>query len=569
LETCGKRGMSRSSQANPTAARLARWLLGCAVRHWPKETRPWGLALAAEIDETASAFETVRWSLGGFMLFTRSVLSSAWRWMKLPAGSSLSGGVNWPKGPSLLPKRPRVFTAAVLGAVALLLALPEGREAIRTVRASWQEYRQSDSDARKLEELAARAKKEKDASTLAFVALGTRDPKRAEALTEQAVALDPQLVWIYGSKNHSWPNFDSPKAEWLAQLQAADPDNAVAYLLPADALDPLRTRPFYRRGIPKDAEFAVAESDSKWMALMERAYGAPRYDSYFQRHYQLTRTVWNREKNLSPVIVFSGLWSHAIPDLGNLDLFADVKMHEAQKARTAGDLKRAESLLGELDAFGIRMADGSGTKIEKLIAWRLSERADKELAGLYSSWGKTQEERRVTLRIEQIDASFRALRPGDDSADHARAQTFRREGMVVQGFGTLAVLAGLAALAGVLMLELWPRKIRDTKTIWRRGACLAANYAPTILLVACGVFLVSFLPFQRAFEAYRASTYSLLNEEGLMDPMWGLMEIPRYLTGVNFAVSLWMIVTIALSTLLLFVLARGFYRMRRTAAKSA
>jgi hypothetical protein len=49
-----------------------------------------------------------------------------------------------------------------------------------------------------VEELAARAEKEKDASTLAFVALSTGDPKRAAALTEQAVALDPQLVWIYG-----------------------------------------------------------------------------------------------------------------------------------------------------------------------------------------------------------------------------------------------------------------------------------------------------------------------------------------------------------------------------------
>ncbi len=328
--------MSVSIQANSTAARLARWLLGCAVRHWPEETRPWGLALAAEIDETASAFETVRWSLGGIMLFTRSVLSGAWKWMKLPAGSSLSDGVNRPKGPSLLPKRSRVFTTVVLGAAALLLALPEGREAILTVQASWQEYQQSDSDARKLEGLADRAEKEKDASTLAFVALSTGDPKRAEALTERAVTLDPQLVWIYGSKNRSWPNFDSPKAEWLAQLQASDPDNAVAYLLAADALDPLRIRPFYRRGIPKDAEFEVAESDSKWMALMERAYGAPRYDSYFQRHYQLTRTVWNREKNLSPAIVFSGLRSHAIPSLANLYLFADVKYTRHRRRERRG-----------------------------------------------------------------------------------------------------------------------------------------------------------------------------------------------------------------------------------------
>src|SRR5438874_8914138 len=98
--------MSVYSQANSTAARLARWLLEWAVRHWPEETRPWGLALAAEIDETASAFETVSWSLGGIMLFARSVWSCAWAWMKLPAGGSLPGA-SGPQGPSLLPKRSR------------------------------------------------------------------------------------------------------------------------------------------------------------------------------------------------------------------------------------------------------------------------------------------------------------------------------------------------------------------------------------------------------------------------------------------------------------------------------
>ncbi len=119
----------------------------------------------------------------------------------------------------------------------------------------------------------------------------------------------------------------------------------------------LARRPLYQHGILKDAEFEVVESDSKWLGLMERAYGAPRYDSYFQKHYQLTRTVWNRERNLSPVIVLSGLRFHAIPNLLSLRFFAHVRIHEAQKARAAGDLSRAERLLGEVDAFGTRMAE--------------------------------------------------------------------------------------------------------------------------------------------------------------------------------------------------------------------
>ena len=560
--------MSVGKQEIPASARFARWLLEWAVRHWPEETRPWGLALAAEIDETASAFETVSWSLGGIMLFARSVLSGAWAWMKLPAGGSLPGA-SGPKRPSLLPKRSRVFTLAVLGAAALLLALPEGREAIRTVRASWHGFQQSNSDVRTLKELAARAEKEKDASTLAFVALGTSDPKQAAALTERAVALDPELIWVYGARNYG-PKNDPPRAESLARLQAADPDNAVPYLLEAYLVADPRVEKLYDHGWPKDADFEVAESDSKWIELMECAFGAPKYDGYFQRHYQLTRTLWNRDKNLSPMIVLSGLWSHAIPNLLNLRIFADVKIHEAQKARAAGDLKRAESLLNEVDTFGLRMVDGSETDIEKLIAWTVSQRADKELVVLYSTAGKTEDERRVRTRLDQIEKRFTEMRHDHNpAARDAGTQAFRREAMRLQGFGILAVLAGLAALASVLLLEMWPGQMRNAQTRWRRALCWMADYAPATLLVAIGAFLMSFLPFQHAFAEYRASSYLLLNDERLMGAMWGLMEIPEYVMGVNARVSIWAFVTIALAALLVFVLVRGIYRTTRAASNPA
>jgi hypothetical protein len=54
-----------------------------------------------------------------------------------------------------------------------------------------------------------------------------------------------------------------------------------------------------------------------------------------------------------------------------------------------------------------------------------------------------------------------------------------------------------------------------------------------------------------------------------MESMWGLLEIPKYLMGGSFAVSVWTFVTTALSALLFFVLVRGFYRMQRTVAKAA
>ena len=563
--------MNMSSQENSMTVRFARWALGWAVRHWPGENRAWGLALTAEIDETRSAFETVKWSFGGIMLFSRSVLSSGWKWMKLPAGSSLSGGTVGPEGSSLLPRRSRVFTAVVLAVAALLLALPEGREAIRTVRSSWQEYRQSNSDERMLNELGLRAEREKDASTLAFVALRTGDPNRAEDLTERAVALDPEFIWLYGAKNHSWPNYEPPKAEWLARLQAADPDNAVPYLVEADIVaGNLHVQNLYfGHNAMKDPDFQAVESNSKWMELMERAYESPRYDSYFQRHVQLTRTVWNREKNLSPTVVLFGLWSHAIPNLLNLRVFADVKIHEAQKARAAGDLKRAESLLNEVNTFGVRMVDGSGTDIERLIGWAVSREADKELVALYSSAGKTEDEQRATTRLNEIDERATKMRFANNPTNDATAQDFRKMARWVQSFAILSVVGALAAFAGILMVELWPSRIPKAKTIWRKVLCWMADYGPAALLVGSVGFLISFLPFQRAFEQYRALSNGLPNEKRLMDAMWGFSEIPDYMTGANGSVSTWTAITVALSALLVFVLVRGFYRMRRAAAKPA
>ena len=138
-----------------------------------------------------------------------------------------------------------MFTVAILATAALLLFLPLGREAIRTVRASWQGFQESASDQRTLEELAARAEKEEDAGTLAFVALSTTDPKRAAALTERAVSLDPERIWVYGARNHR-PNFDPPGEEWLARLKGADPGNAVPdHLFQERALrvSPIDTQP--------------------------------------------------------------------------------------------------------------------------------------------------------------------------------------------------------------------------------------------------------------------------------------------------------------------------------------
>jgi len=117
--------------------RLAHSSLQLALRLWPEESRHWAQALTAELDEIQQPFEALQWALGGLVLFARASASHFLAWLKLPAGSRLSP-TSLPPGTAapLLPKRSRLFTAAVLVGTILLLYLPQSREDISTVRAS-------------------------------------------------------------------------------------------------------------------------------------------------------------------------------------------------------------------------------------------------------------------------------------------------------------------------------------------------------------------------------------------------------------------------------------------------
>ena len=335
--------MNATTGNSPLFRRFARWLLAGAVRHWPTETRAWGLAVAAELDETRDSWESLSWSLGGALLFLRSLGGSVWAWLHLPVGVSLSD-----REPSSLgPKRSRLWTVATLTAAAAMLFLPPGREALNTFRSSWSGFVPSWFDVWQLDRLARRAEKQKDAGALAFAALGTDDPGRFLSWADRAVEIDPEYVWIYAGARTRWPQYAPEPAKRLERLEASDPDNAAPALLEASLLANSRIAGLYERYSPREGEVqAMLESDPRWMALMNRAFSAPRYDSYLGRHARLTSAVWSREKNLSPSLVLAGLWGHPIPDLFLVRTFAAILLQRAEKSATAGDFSEAERLIG-------------------------------------------------------------------------------------------------------------------------------------------------------------------------------------------------------------------------------
>jgi hypothetical protein len=540
--------------ASPMPVRFARWLLRCAVRHWPKDTRVWGMALAAEIDATSRTLDALRWSWGGIMLFARSVVTSVWSWLKLPAGTLPSGKTD-PSGGPVLPRRSRLSTVCVLAAGIVLLSLPLGRQAMMMVRDSWSdsEFRLSAPERWELDNLAARAAKENDVATLAFVALRADDPERCEALADRAVSLNPDFVWLYAARN--WPKGTPMLQQHMARLRASDPDNAVPLLLAADA-EAQRVEDKQQPRTYED-QLTLLASDYEWMNLMAQASTAPRYDSYLQRHSELTFSLWSRERYLSPSLALIRLSTQHIPNLLNIRTFSKIQIREAEKAAAVGDWNEADRMLSEVDLFAERVVSANSTKIEKLIAWALARDANQERVKLYAAAGRAADTKKAELRIHQIDEiiNVAARKPHD-----GRYQAFRRWGILLQGFGVVAAMAGCAGFVAVLLLEFLQANRSRRRTQWRRLLPWLADYAPAVFLLASSGFLMSFLPYAHAISSSFAWSNGLRNEDLISDALLGVIAVPRFLLQ---PVLIWSSITAGLAAIAILITGRSIYRNKQ------
>jgi hypothetical protein len=544
---------------------LAHSSLQLALRLWPEESRDWGHAVAAELDEIEKPFEALQWALGGLVLFARASASQFLAWLKLPAGSRLSSTSLLPGSTSpILPKRSRLFTGAILLATAVVLFLPQSREAVSTVRASWNGFRGYDSDLRDLQNLAARAEKENDARTLAFVALATPDPDREKTLADRAVAIDPSLTWIYASRS-GHPEYTPPSKDGLARLLAADPDNAFPELIAARVISEPLFQGLISYHSPTEKEIeTIHVANPEWMAHMERAFRAPRYDGYFDRHWQLTREVWNHHPDLSASVIFNSLWAHSLPDVRSIRNYGNYLVRNAQEASAAGDVADAENLLKRVDDFGRRMFDQGQSDSERLVGLSLSHQGTTQLRSLYQTHGNEREGQQAAQRLQEIDARIDGRVHSFQSLGPAQFRAFDRRAVFVQLSAALAVLFAISAALSLLALEL--RFVRPGRRIMQllHALCIAADWAPLALLIGCVALLWLFQPYAQILRSARSLTsasaaWRSLHFEGLFTLASTLGALEQPFTPVRF----WQSFICGLVALALFILVRGLFRLKR------
>ena len=552
-----------------TSPHLATIMRGFAVRSltlavncWPASSRQWGQAVLAEMEEISEPGEACRWAAGGMLLFLRAAIARLFEWMRLPVGARYSGLAADGNGPQF-PKHSRLVTAGILLATAVLFFVPAGRQTMRTIWASWSDFRASAGDVRQLEKLAVYAEQNGDADEIAFAALCHPDPDRATRLANRAVAMDPRLTWIYASRFRR-PDDQLTDEGWLASLRKFDPENAFIYLTAAETEGDRQLES--ARG---QNQVEALTSDKKWMDDMARAFHAPRYDSYVGRHRRLTREGWQKAPSLSPSLVVYSLWSHRIPELFQIKAYANLQIKLALQQGQASQTNLAEETLGEVTNFGERMTQSGETDIEKLTGLTVTRLGLQGLEKLNISAGRNNDAGKVNSRLERlekVEATRARLRSALPMPPQDTLNAYERNARWVQASAISALSLAVLTLLSLFVLEVGSGFWWFTSGWKRRLVCAAADYAPLLFLAASAVLLVSFRPFASVLEQYRAGN-PLATESASF--IWPLVMLNRvgplsYLPGPPGEYAAWFALTIALSFIAVVVIVRG--GLRRQAA---
>jgi hypothetical protein len=383
-------------------------------------------------------------------------------------------------------------------------------------------------------------------------------------LAEQAVALEPSLVWIYASRVPR-PEYNPPPKNGLARLLAADSDNAFPEMLAAQVIcEPtFQTLLSKHTPTPQETEAALAAS-TEWVKHMDRAFRAGRYNSYFDRRWQLTQEVWNRNPNLSVTLIFNSLWAHPLPDFLSTKTYANILVEKAEQAGGAGNPVQAETLLREVDSFGRRVTDQGELDLEKFLGLDVSRRATRELRDFYQRLGKADQSQEAAKRLHLIDDRRDSLMHSFRPMGELRLHALERSALQVQLSAILALLLAVVAAVCLVALEWRSRKSAARKLWLRRVVCLAADWVPATLLVACASLVWFFRPYAEILQSARSVTsasaaWHTMHFEGLYtlySTLWALRE-------PSTAFHFWQAITCALVALALFILVRGLFQLKR------
>jgi hypothetical protein len=372
--------------------------------------------------------------------------------------------------------------------------------------------------AEKIAEAAQRGEQQRDARTLAFVALHAPTVQEGLRWADEAVAIDPSLTWVYISLvlRAAQEKQNPPDVQpVIMRLEKWDPDNAVPYLFEGVAIE--RQKHIALSANPPSAYSSMLDSlakETEWCQAMQKAYTAPRYDTYFAPRFELERT-WLRQNHLDkPAIVLLSTSEYPIPNLLAIRMYANLLVDKyGKEAEDAKHLPEALGYYWTAEHFGARMRLGSSWLIEKLIAVAVQKLADKRLIPALRNTGQADTAAALELGEKQLDQQIDTLRGKDPVSQSAN---YHWAALILE------ILAGLVTIFATLTLicllyvnaKRWVRP--ETKGGLYQFLTVAENYMPVLLFLACAGLYLCYYPYAQNFQHYMTATGEIHDFEPLV-----------------------------------------------------
>jgi hypothetical protein len=316
--------------------RLAAWLLRAGIRLAPHDAHEWGNAMLCELRHVEGDWAAVGWALGGVGVLVKKALIA----LLLPARDRQAAPVGNPLlREAKMHKASMITGGACLAAAILFFLAPVFRQAFRVSLAQWQNVIHVEQSLRsqqpELESFARRVEKDHDAEGMAFVAARLHGPAESVRLADEAVRLNPKLIWIWGivGSRHS----DAPGVPgWVRKLEQWDPGNALPYLILAECEDIEHAGSGVNSLHPQQPTTA-------WMDAMAGAFNSERIDDYTDRLRVVDRAVAIRYRLSDPSFILEGESEHNLPSYAVADsaIYAKLTMAAGDVLEVRGDLKGA------------------------------------------------------------------------------------------------------------------------------------------------------------------------------------------------------------------------------------
>lgn len=367
-----------------------------------------------------------------------------------------------------------------------------------------------------LQRLAQTAEQHRDAQTVAFVALHSPVEQDRVRLAEQAVALDPQLTWIFRHLMSSISD-NVRQDQWLARLELWDPDNAFFYLTRGEQIRQRRGKNF-----PANQDLDGLAKETAWREAMAKAFAAPRYDSYWTRRFHLERTMLRQHHLESPERLLVSVVGMPIPLFANISAYRDLLVKKLGKeAEQSGHLPEAMGYYWTVAHFGERMQLHGPSAIDKLIGASLQTAAYEQLLPHLRAAGRADEALTVEYVLKEIP-QLRAAHVGREPL--AESSNYTWAVFMLYLSGGLVVLFGLFTAVCVIYVNAkrWVRPEKKGRLF--RLLTGAENYVPIFLFLSCAGFYLSYYPYAANFNHYMNVTAEIHNFEPLTYNI-----IPNYL----------------------------------------